>query len=188
MIFKSDATYKLLSGDGIFDATYRELLQKAKQTPGFVKRADEQITAFYVKSDPDGTIHFTTPSGTQPGKYYRQRVRLSSFQALVRQHKGSKKPLQIVRMALNRNVRVGCFDPAGQNEASFQYWGFAFIGTKRGFTLPSAKEEREPDVRNPQRRGSLCKHLIQVMRILPFQAQKIARDMAKQGVFETEEE
>jgi len=59
------------------------------------------------------------------------------------------------------DVKLFCSCPA------FQYWGPAYILTKRNakYTNP---EDRRPRVRNPREYGSMCKHMQLVFDVLPF--------------------
>jgi hypothetical protein len=56
------------------------------------------------------------------------------------------------------DVLVYCDCPA------FLYRGFAYIATKMGFAIK--RENRPPRIRNPRLRGSVCKHLVAVLRMI----------------------
>lgn len=158
-IFGED-TYRDLRRDA---PNYLRIRDKSKQTPG----------SKYHKIDKDNIMYFTTPSHTIPGVVYTQRVKLLDLDKLIEKYKGEKKPLDIVRMALEGNIQVHCTDP------SWKYWGFQYIGTTRDYALE--KEPRYPKVRNPNLQGSVCKHLDNVLYILPFQNTKVLRDLRKMG-------
>ena len=70
------------------------------------------------------------------------------------------------------DIRLHCSCP------SFLYWGYQYICT----VLDAAiyPEERFPRIRNPQERGIVCKHLNRVLRVLPFHAGQIARELRSQ--------
>jgi hypothetical protein len=42
---------------------------------------------------------------------------------------------------------------------AFLYWGYSYISTKKRYNYPSQRENRPPDIRNPEQRNSICKHL-----------------------------
>jgi hypothetical protein len=64
---------------------------------------------------------------------------------------------------------------------AFGFWGYAFIDTKLKINHPAGKELRPPKIRNPQRRGIVCKHLDLVLRILPFNISSIVKDLKEEG-------
>jgi len=53
---------------------------------------------------------------------------------------------------LTSDVRVKCSCPA------FQYWGSAYNSTKDGYDL-NVNEKREPNIRDPKRERTICKHI-----------------------------
>ena len=61
------------------------------------------------------------------------------------------------------------------------YWGYQYIGTKKDYAIE--KETRAPVKRNPNLKGSVCKHLDNCLLILPWLATKISSDLTKQGTF-----
>lgn len=70
------------------------------------------------------------------------------------------------------DIRLHCTCP------SFLYWGYQYILT----VLDAAiyPERTQPAIRNPGERGSVCKHLHRVMKVLPFYSGEIASEMKKQ--------
>lgn len=56
------------------------------------------------------------------------------------------------------DVFVACNCPAAQ------YWGYNYIGTQLAYQYPGYEEGRYPDVRNPDLRGTVCKHADRVLR------------------------
>lgn len=59
------------------------------------------------------------------------------------------------------------------------YWGYKYINTKLGTNVMGTKENRPPNIRNPQRRGIMCKHLNLSLSVLPANASTITRDIKK---------
>lgn len=83
-----------------------------------------------------------------------------------------------VMLAIAGDLKVHCTCPA------FNYWGYRYIITQLGAAI--YPQPLEPDVRNPSRRGVICKHLATVLQVLPFWWADIGRDLRKQG-FEQQE-
>lgn len=177
--FKSKKTY--LHFNGVFDESYKQLIEYSKQTPAIVKRAKEQIFTYYQGVDKKFVVTFMTPSGTTPGLYWIQKVELADLKDLIKKYK-SKKPLSLVRLALKGRVRVSCNDPDGNSEPSWLYWGHKYKATQSGYNYGKG-EDRYPEIRNPQLKGGGCKHIRAVMSTLPFHANRITQDLKKLGVF-----
>lgn len=56
---------------------------------------------------------------------------------------------------------------------SFLFWGYQWLLTQMDAAL--VPEQRPPDIRNPQRRGIVCKHLNRSLRAFPFHAAMLAK-------------
>lgn len=180
LVFKSDKMFKAL--EYFQDKGYKDLLKMTKQTPAYVRRSKEQIIAQYQSTDQNGVIELITPSGTTPGVFYRQRVQLVDLPILLKKYKNKKKPKAIVSLAIKGNIKVSCNDPMEQVEPSFLYYGFLYKATVGGWNFGN-NEDRFPEIRNPKLKGALCKHLIQVLKVLPFLTTKITSDLVKAGMF-----
>lgn len=154
-----EKTYKDLRRDA---PNFLRVRDKSKQTPG----------SHYITIDENNICYFRTPSHTIPGVTYDQKVKLLQLDQLMQHYSGVKKPADIVRMALEGDIEVHCTDP------SWKYWGFQYIGTKKKYA--NEPEPRYPKVRNPGLKGSVCKHLDNVLFILPFQNGKILQDLRRQ--------
>lgn len=155
-----EKTYKDLRRDA---PNYLRVRDKSKKTPG----------SRYQYIDENNVIHFITPSHTKPGVTYEQKVKLLDLEELINTQSGIRKPIEIVRMAIEGDIEVNCTDP------SWLYWGWKYMGTKDKYALEP--EPRYPKVRNPNLKGSVCKHLDNVLFILPFQSMSIVKDLRKQG-------
>lgn len=55
---------------------------------------------------------------------------------------------------------------------SFLFWGYQYLLTRMDAAM--VPEQRPPDVRNPQKRGIVCKHLNKSLRAFPWHAMKLA--------------
>lgn len=155
------------------EKTYKDLRRDA---PNFLRiRAKSRNTpgSRFISMDENDVITFETPSHTIPGVDYNQYVKLLDLDKLLRMYVGRKSDMEIVRMALAGDIEVHCTDP------SWKYWGFQYIGTKDKYSLQP--EPRFPKVRNPYLKGSVCKHLDNVLYILPFQSTRIISFLKQQN-------
>jgi hypothetical protein len=116
-------------------------------------------------------IHFMTQSESTPGHEWRQWIRMTELKDVIQDPDMSLQDK--IRLALSADLQVHCNCPA------FLYWGYQYITTQLGASV--SPENRAPDVRNPQRRGDVCKHLALVLRVLPFWWNNITSDLTKQG-------
>lgn len=159
----NELNYKQLKSEA---PKYLHIKEKFKNNPGMK----------YKGAKKDGTIKFQTPSFTEPGKSYDQKVKLLDLKNLIKEYKGKKSRTEIVKMAVNGDIAVDCTDP------SWKYWGFKYKGTKEGYSI--GRETRFPRVRNPKLEGALCKHLYIGVNILPFIVSRITKSLNKLGVFD----
>lgn len=178
MNFISEKTYNHFNQTIIADETYKGLLTLSKQTPKIVERSKKQIFSYYQNTNKKGLVSFITPSGTQPGIYYKQSVLLVDLEHLIEKFKDKKKPLDIVKLALLGRVKVNCTFPDGRDESSWLYWGHKYKATVSGYNYGTS-EDRFPKIRNPKLEGGGCKHLRAVMGALPFHANIITKDLIK---------
>lgn len=115
---------------------------------------------------------FSTGSATFPGVEYEQRVVMEDLDGLLRNKRSRLNFLDKVRYAIsNGDLKVSCGCPA------HLYWGYKYIDTNLGVAAPGMKEFRPPDIRNPQRRGIVCKHLDLCLHVLPSNASFITHDL-----------
>ena len=170
------------SSHPILDVGYKKLIEQAKQLPKFVLRGKSQIFTYYQSVDKNCIVTFITPSGTTPGVYWVQKVQLLDLPKLWKQYNGKKKPLDVVRMALNGNVKLSCKGSDGKDEPSFLYYGFKYLATIKGYNLGGG-EDRFPKIRNPRLKGSMCKHLRMVVETLIFHNTIITKDLTKLNFF-----
>jgi len=143
----------------IFEATAREILAKADQ-----KRAasSRDVTSRLVKlkaSRLPGTHLFYSSKSKGKPQTWLQVVRLN-----VRE----KQTLYGIRKAISsQDVHVYCNCP------DFKFGGFAYLMTRERSALSGFEEPRFPKKSNPKALGSVCKHLVNVLRQLPGEAREI---------------
>lgn len=73
---------------------------------------------------------------------------------------------ELRRVTLNTGVKVSCDCP------SFLFNGFKYIAATEGYGLE--QEGRAPNIRNPDLKGKVCKHLFSVFTVWPFIINAIA--------------
>lgn len=135
------------------------------------------LRSYYLGVDRKGDILFKTTSGTFAGHYWYQKIHFIDFRKAVELMTGDK-PLtakEAVNLALFGDIAVHCNDP------SWKYYGWQYIATQLGYAIHP--EDRYPVKRNPQCKGTVCKHLYNVLTVLPTHISLIARDMRKRGFF-----
>jgi len=123
---------------------------------------------------PDGTLIFETISGTITGKVYTQKIILKDLDFEEMSPKS-------VRDALQGTIKVQCECPA------FLYWGWAYIMSKEdgldseNYKLGAGQDYNiAPSKNNPDQKGTICKHLDNCLRVLPFWSGDIYRDLYKE--------
>lgn len=177
LVFQSPKTYEFL-GIPTYDESFADLRRQAPGFPNIRQRSKEQISSFYIGTDKRNIITFVSPSGTSPGKNWTQRLQMLDLPKLIKKFKGKKTPREIVNLAVKGDIKVFCNDP------SFLYWGWKYKAFVNGYGL--LKETRFPKIRNPQLKGTTCKHLDNALLTLPFHVGDITRDLKKLGKFEEE--
>jgi hypothetical protein len=141
------------------------------------KERAKVLHSFYMGVDKHGDVIFRTTSGTYPGRYWYQKIRFLDLEKAI-ELMSDEKPLtarQAVNLAIFGDVSVHCNDP------SWKYYGWQYIATQLGYAIHP--EDRYPVKRNPQCKGTVCKHLYNVLTVLPTHISLIARDMRKRGFF-----
>ena len=145
----------------LLEETNKELRNKAwKQVSARVKSQNLIVT--YLGVNKNGVISFKCTSGTTPGQFWYQQIVFKDFalglQILSESPKSTQRDL--INLLQKGDLLVYCNDP------SFKYFGWQYIGTKNGYSLKS--ETRYPKKRNPNLTGSICKHLVAVLPVLPM--------------------
>jgi len=119
-----------------------------------------------------GLWHFDVASATTPGKSYDIFVEFSDIEDQIKKHtknmklwKADKSGVDLRKLAgeivKDSDMKILCSCPA------FQYWGPAYITTKRGSKY-GEPETRPPKKRNPKEYGLGCKHSQQMFDVMPF--------------------
>lgn len=142
-----------------------------------ISHKEHNMASHYNGVLQNGTIMFkTTAVTTGDIEYWYQRVKLLDLDEAIEvaEDDDSMEDKDIVNLALFGDLAVYCDDP------SFLYWGWQYISWNMDYGLE--KETREPDIRNPQREGTICKHLYNVLTVLPTHIFTVAKDMRGKGI------
>lgn len=133
----------------------------------------EKIHKVQVGNAKHYEVVFRTNSYTFPGEDYQQKIILLDLNALIRDKKSDLTFKTKVDYAINAgDLLVGCQCPA------FLWWGYAYIATQLGLVHPEFKQSHNgKEIRNPQLRGIVCKHLHLALQVLPFNASSITSDL-----------
>lgn len=161
------------------ELTYKDLKY------GVDNRTKEKVKGLagtrYDSSTPGGMVVFKTKSSQfhKNNIIYTQRiVPLELIDVLLME---DLTPQEKVNLAISGDIAVSCDCPA------FAYWGHAYILTQMD-AIEGEGEDRIPKIRNPHLKGTVCKHLLLVLKTLPFNISNILRDYEKQGVFDIPED
>ena len=85
----------------------------------------------------------------------------------------SLSAVEAARLLLwSSNIRVHCPCP------SFKFWGYQYVLTQLEAAI--VPETRYPHIRNPRLKGTCCKHLRRVLKVLPFHLGNIANAIKQQ--------
>lgn len=154
------------------EQTAKELKNNAQNK---IKTRSKKIYVKYIGTSKDGDIHFETNSGTISGQFWNQRIRfveLDSAVALAYENAGTQR--EIIQMLMSSDILVYCNDP------SFKYYGWQYMSWNQKYGLE--KETRYPKIRNRYLEGTVCKHLLAVLKILPFYSTKIVKEYRNLGI------
>lgn len=104
-------------------------------------------------------------------------IALDSFWDMWDANETSEKKMNVAALVnlciMQGEIRCSCTCP------SWIYSGAKYIGTQLGYAY-GGKETRFPREKNPQLKGSICKHLYVVLKALPFQKFGIASQLTSE--------
>jgi hypothetical protein len=90
------------------------------------------------------------------GAYYVIYIMFVDFWETVKS--GGNLKEEIRQRIQNNDVLVSC------DCAANQYWGYSYLESQLDYIYPGYEESRFPKVRNPGLRGSVCKHISNVLK------------------------
>ena len=144
----------------LLEKSYKEL--QALTLPQISARAKSQsLSVSYKGISKEGVIHFQCSSGTHPGKFYNQYIKLLDLPFLLKDRK-DYKDRDLVNLAVFGDIAVYCW----------QYMSYL-----NGYGLK--REVRYPSMKNPYLKGSICKHLFAVFNAFPMYINSFVKDFRK---------
>ena len=153
----------------LLEKSYKEL--QSLTLPQISARAKSQsLSVSYKGISKEGIIHFQCSSGTHPGKFYNQYIKLLDLPFLLKDRK-DYKDRDLVNLAVFGDIAVYCDDP------SFKYYGWQYLSWINGYGLK--REVRYPSMKNPYLKGSICKHLFAVFNAFPMYINSFVKDFRK---------
>jgi hypothetical protein len=151
----------------LYEFTYKDIRSSVDSKSRARSKILPSGTTFYKFIEKDSTYIFRTESQTFPGTglYWYQSIKLVDLPLVLSLDDEDLTNMDRVRLAIAGDLLVNCDCPA------FLYWGYSYIMTQLGANEDKA-ENRFPKIRNPNLRGSVCKHLDSALVVLPFNADK----------------
>jgi len=137
-----------------------------------IEKYKELTTSEFVGCEDDGTLLFKTKS-SDGSKYYEERIVLDDLDTYKKDT--TLTDFKRVTLAITGDIRVKCSCPA------FLWWGSEYILTYLK-AVEGPGNTIFPEVRNPELKGSVCKHLLNVFDILPFSTGKIVQALRNKKI------
>jgi hypothetical protein len=141
------------------------------------KARNQNLVPTFKGVDKLGVVYFQTNSGTHgSSKKWRQKIQLLDLKRAIQlQEKDTTMTNRdVVNLAIFGDIKLNC------NCHAFLYYGWQYINWELGSGL--VPELRPPTKRNPNLKGTLCKHAYAVLGVLPFHISVIVRDLVRLGV------
>jgi hypothetical protein len=164
----------------IFELTHGGILRKQRSItnlfPDFgdkVKGVADKGGLRLTKLEPQ-VWKFQIHSGTKDSVWYDGWMRFKNTEEMLRKHvpnaqlwTKSKQHVNLLKLAkevmFDTDIQLYCSCPA------FKYWGADYILSLNKYDAKLGDPEtRAPNKRNPKQYGSMCKHLQNVMNVLPW--------------------
>ena len=133
----------------------------------------QPIYVYYLGFDTKALeLKFKVTSGTKKGVYWFQRIRIKDLKKSILAFKNDKnyKQSDWIDLILGSDIEVHCNCPAYK-----YYW--QNIATELDYAIE--KEDRPANIRNPSKKGSVCKHLAKVLIYMPNNRMDILKDLKK---------
>ena len=155
--------------------TIKKLKQGADND--IIRRAREQsLSSYYQGIDRDGVMEFETTAITTDGQSrWEQEIKLLDLEDAIDVGKDDMElsDRDIADLAIYGDVAVHCNCP------SFKWHGYQYIAWQLDYGLKP--QNNKPDTRNPDRKGTVCKHLYNVFVVLPSHIDAVFDDLRRMG-------
>jgi len=189
--------------DSVQEATTKQLQRKQKSVTRLFPQFPDRVKAvadnggLRLKEVEPEMWHFKIHSGTKKDVWYDAYLKFKNvaptIQRIVMDRRlwiGDKSRVDRKKLARKFmdtvDVQILCSCPA------FQYWGPAYILSLGKYDAKHTDRElRPPRIRNPKQYGAFCKHLQNLMKVLPFYTDTVMEwivDFYEDVVHKAEEE
>jgi len=161
--------------DPILEVNLREIIRSA-DVGSLNRQKNQKLHSRFLGVDENGILLFKTISGTTKGKWWKQKVQLLDLSEAVAmiQSGVDMTDAELINITIFGNIKVPCDCPA------FLYWAWKYMAW--GLDYGIEPETRAPKRNNINLLGSACKHLISVMRIMPFNISNILQALREKGL------
>lgn len=160
------------------EETNKQIRNKAWKTVARRVRG-QNLKVTYLGVTKEGKVRFKCTSGTTPGKFWYQEIIFKDLELglqLLRENPTATQK-SVISLIQTGDLLTHCNDP------SYHYY-FQYVATKGGYAIKP--EKRYPKKRNPALTGSVCKHLLAVLSVLPLYTNSIVRDFRKVGILDAD--
>jgi len=162
------------------EATTKELQRKQKTITRLFPTFPDRVRAvadkggIRLQSVEENLWHFKIHSGTKDDVWYDAYILFKNVPATLNRIINDRRLWVADRSRIDRkklarkfldivDVELSCSCPA------FLYWGPAYILSLGKYNAKYTHDEkRPPKIRNPKQYGAYCKHIQNLMRVLPF--------------------
>jgi len=188
--------------DLTFEATTKQLQRKQKSITRLFPTFPDRVKGIAanggirLKEVEPELWHFKIASGTNKGTWYDVYLKFKNIVPTIQRIVMDRRNWVGDRSRVNRkklarkfmsvvDVEVKCSCPA------FQYWGPAYILSLGKYNAKYTDDEkRPPRIRNPKQYGAFCKHIENMMKVLPFYTDTVMKwieDFYEEAVEDTEQ-
>lgn len=149
--------------------------------------AIQKLGVTYEGMSADDIVEFSTPSESRPGLRHHQLVQLVDLEKELANPQ-NRNIGDAVRAAMSGDLKIHC------DCESWLMWGYQWMAINKDAALmpiaqgnPQTKYDggdvraHPPNIKNPGRRGSVCKHLGNVLKVFPFWWNTIAGELQERG-------
>jgi len=174
--------------DSIIDEIkYSGLTRKQKTITNLFPQFPSRVKAIagmgglrLYKVEPD-LWHFKVHSGTKDDVWYDDYVRFKNIDEILRKHIKDRNlwnktgthvllPRLAREVLFDTDIQLSCSCPAQK------FWGHDYILSLNKYNAKYGKPEtRPPKIRNPRQYGAYCKHLQNVINVLPWYESTMAK-------------
>ena len=148
-------------------------IMRGADAPRLQRSKDKRIIVkFLGVTEMRGWLRFDVTSQYTPGKHYLVYVKLKDAKDIKYLKEFKKR--DVIRLLLNGNLYLHCSCPDWKYRMSYQSY-------QMGYGL--FKELRYPHIANPKLTGTVCKHVLAVLRLITLQWLAISKALQNSKFF-----